>query len=96
MQIRFSDAAVETTTILANSVIARIVDQDTLPADLEPVLVGATKAARFAGRTGQVFDGFVARGDTVARVALAALAKPAARIASTRWRKRARGSPRNI
>ena len=42
--------------------LARVVDQDALPQDLEPAVREGAKAARFAGRTGQVFETFVERG----------------------------------
>ena len=53
--------------------IAQVCHQDELPATLEPVLAAAAKASRFAGKTGQVFDGFAERGGQVVRVALAGL-----------------------
>ena len=55
--------------------IARLVDQDTLPADLDPVLAEGAKASRFAGKTGQVFEGFTARNGGVVRLALAGAGK---------------------
>ena len=55
--------------------IARIVDQDSLPADLDPVLAEGAKASRFAGKTGQVFEGFTARNGGVVRLALAGAGK---------------------
>lgn len=74
MQIRFSDgptelaAAVETSS--AAPIIARIVDQDAVPADMEPVLAEAAKAARFAGKSGQLVEAFVSRGAGVIRAVL--------------------------
>ncbi|MBA3054611.1 MAG: leucyl aminopeptidase [Sphingomonadales bacterium] len=56
--------------------IARIVDQDALPAGLEPLLVEAAQTSRFAGKAGQVFESFLTRGGTVLRVALAGAGKP--------------------
>ena len=43
---------------------------DTLPPELEPALRDGAKAARFTGKAGQVFDGFVERGGAVHRLAL--------------------------
>ena len=57
--------------IASAALVAHIVDQNGLPENLDPVLVAGAKASRFAGKAGQIFDGFVARGDKVVRVALA-------------------------
>ncbi len=51
--------------------VARIVDQDALPADLDPVLAEGARAARFTGKAGQAHDGFVAREGGIVRMALA-------------------------
>src|SRR5690606_12515387 len=40
------------------------------PGDLERTLIEGAGAARFTGKTAQVFEGFVERGDKVVRVAL--------------------------
>jgi len=69
MQIIFRD---EPDTSAAH-LVARIVEQDKLPADLERPLAEGARAARFKGKTGQVFEGFVERGDNVVRVALAGI-----------------------
>jgi len=50
---------------------AVIVDQDALPADLEPAVIEGAKAARFSGKTGQVFETFVTRDGALVRLALA-------------------------
>ena len=50
---------------------AHIVDQDALPADLEPQVIEGAKAARFTGKTGQVFETFVTRDNALVRLALA-------------------------
>ncbi|MCB2079138.1 MAG: leucyl aminopeptidase, partial [Novosphingobium sp.] len=55
---------------------ARVVNQDAIPADLEPVLAEAARASRFGGKAGQLFEGFVERGGQVVRVALAGIGKP--------------------
>ena len=52
-------------------VIARVVDQDALPSNLETVLAEGARASRFTGKTGQLFEGFVERGGSVVRAALA-------------------------
>ncbi len=87
MQIRFSDAPAETAGSLSPPIIARIVDQDALPADLEPVLIEAAKATRFAGKAGQLFEGFVTRGENVVRVALAGAGEAAAKDRSSALEK---------
>ena len=51
--------------------VARIVDQDALPGDLDPVLAESARAARFTGKAGQAHDGFVSREGGVVRIALA-------------------------
>ncbi|MEN9683191.1 MAG: hypothetical protein RLZZ427_942 [Pseudomonadota bacterium] len=67
MQIEF----ISGTPAAATSPIARIVNQDALPADLEAVLVEGARANRFSGKVGQVFEGFVSRDGAVVRAALA-------------------------
>jgi len=57
--------------------VATLVNRDALPEGLEPVLAGAARASRFAGKTGQLFEGFAERGGAVVRVALAGLGEPA-------------------
>jgi len=56
---------------------ARIVDKDQLPADLEPLARAGAEAARFTGKTGQVFETFVERNGAVVRLALAGAGDPA-------------------
>ncbi len=75
MHIRFSTGTDESPGSLAPAaaaapIIARIVDQDAVPTDLEPVLAEAVKAFRFAGKTGQLLEGFVTRGAGVERAVL--------------------------
>lgn len=67
MQITFSQAADAGTARL----VARIVEQDKLPENLERPLAEGARAARFSGKPGQVFEGFVERDGAVVRVALA-------------------------
>jgi len=69
MQIQFLDASAATPARL----VARLVNQDAVPADLEPVLAEAAKMARFSGKAGQMFEGFVERDGKVVRVALAGI-----------------------
>jgi leucyl aminopeptidase len=69
MQITFRDAA----TASPARLLARIVEQDRLPAGLEPVLAEGVRAARFSGKAGQQFEGFVERDGRVLRVALAGI-----------------------
>jgi leucyl aminopeptidase len=54
----------------AARLVARLVEQDKLPDDLERPLAEGARAARFTGKAGQTFDGFVERDGTVVRVAL--------------------------
>jgi len=56
--------------------VAYVCNQDALPAGLEPVLAAAAAASRFAGKPGQVFEGFAERSGAVVRVALAGAGKP--------------------
>jgi leucyl aminopeptidase len=57
-------------------IVARLVDRDSEPQGLEPALAHGAKAARFKGRPGELFDGFVERGGEVVRVALVGGGKP--------------------
>ena len=50
--------------------IARLAAPDAMPAGIEPVLAAGAKAARFAGKSGQIHEGFVERGEDLVRVAL--------------------------
>ena len=72
MQVQFLDAL----PTPAPRLLARLVDQDDLPGDLERVLAAAAAASRFSGKAGQVFEGFADRGGAVVRVVLAGLGKP--------------------
>ncbi|MEO6387759.1 MAG: leucyl aminopeptidase [Croceibacterium sp.] len=55
----------------AARLLAKVVTQDSLPANLERAVAEGAKAARFTGKTGQVFEGFVERDGQVVRLALA-------------------------
>ncbi|MFM5929740.1 MAG: leucyl aminopeptidase [Novosphingobium sp.] len=57
------------------SVIARLVNQDSLPADLDPVVSAGATASRFAGKSGQLHEGFAKVGDAVVRVVLLGIGK---------------------
>ncbi len=80
MKIQFVDGAAGSSSRL----IARVSDQDALLPELEPVLAEAARAARFSGKTGQVFEGFAERGGSIERVVYAGLgeAGAAGRLAS--------------
>ena len=80
MNIQFLDVASPSSARL----VVRFVNEDAVPADLEPVLAEGAKMARFAGGAGQVFEGFAERGGKTVRVALAGLgaADASDRIAS--------------
>lgn len=79
MQIQFVDQSPSSARV-----VVRVVNQDATPADLEPVLAEGARATRFAGKAGQVFEGFAERGGKVVRVVLAGIGKPDAadRLAS--------------
>ena len=63
MQLSFNSAADPAGARL----IARVVDQDKLPDDLERPLLEGARTARFTGKAGQLFEGFVERGGAVRR-----------------------------
>jgi len=75
MQIQFLDAPAGPDVRL----IVRPVNQDAIPADLEPVLAEGAKASRFSGKPGQIFEGFVERDGKFVRVALAGIGSPGAK-----------------
>ena len=65
MQIQFSSASHSSATTRA-----RLMAGEAFPADLDPVLAAGARANRFAGKPGQLFEGFVARGDATVRAVL--------------------------
>ncbi|MDE1915808.1 MAG: leucyl aminopeptidase [Sphingomonadales bacterium] len=65
MQIHFLSPAQSSATTRA-----RLIAPDAMPADLDPVLAAGAKASRFAGKAGQLFEGFVVRGDATVRAVL--------------------------
>jgi leucyl aminopeptidase len=69
MQIQFVDPSASP----APRLIVRLVNQDAIPADLEPVLAEAARLSRFTGKAGQLFEGFAERSGRVARIALAGI-----------------------
>lgn len=66
MQIDFTPDRPE-----GSRLIAHVADKGKLPGNLERSLAEGAKAARFEGRAGQLFDGFVERDGAVVRVAIA-------------------------
>ncbi|USA38608.1 leucyl aminopeptidase [Pelagerythrobacter marinus] len=58
--------------------IALVADKDGLPDGIEAPLAEGARSARFKGRAGELFEGFVERGGTVVRVALAGAGEPGA------------------
>ncbi|MDR2856374.1 MAG: leucyl aminopeptidase [Novosphingobium sp.] len=74
MRIRF----LETSTSPATRLVVRLVDQDAIPAGLEPVLAEGAQASRFSGKAGQIFESFVDRSGRLVRVVLAGIGSPAA------------------
>jgi leucyl aminopeptidase len=79
MKIQFLGAAEGPNALNGATVAARLVNQDAVPADLEPVLAEGARRARFTGKAGQIFESFVDRGGKVVRVALAGLGEPSAK-----------------
>ena len=73
MQIEFTPDRPE-----GSRLIAHVADKGKFPDRLEPALVEGAKAARFEGRAGQLFDGFVERDGVVVRVAIAGADEPGA------------------
>ena len=71
MQIDFTRSRPE-----GSRLIAHVSNKGKLPESLERSLAEGAKAARFEGRTGQLFDGFVERDGTVVRVAVAGAGEP--------------------
>ena len=61
------------------ALVAHIVDQDAGLPGLDPVLTQGARASRFSGKSGQIFEGFVARGERVVRVAFAGAGEPGAK-----------------
>ncbi len=59
-------------------VVARIVEQDKLPADLPMAISEGAAATRFFGKPGQVFDGFAEEDGKLVRLALAGAGKKSA------------------
>ena len=72
MQIEFTPHRPE-----GSRLIAHVADKGKLPESLERVLAEGARAARFAGRAGQIFEGFVERDGRVVRVAVAGAGEPA-------------------
>ncbi|MXO74487.1 leucyl aminopeptidase [Altererythrobacter aerius] len=79
MKVEFATAVPAGTPI-----VARVVNLDTLPSDIDRAMAEGARAARFKARPGQVFDGFAERDGAVIRVALAGAGEPEneARIAN--------------
>jgi leucyl aminopeptidase len=72
MQIDFVDDA----PLGEVRIVAQLANQDSLPSGLEPVLAEAARLSRFAGKPGQLFEGFAERAGQVVRVALAGIGAP--------------------
>jgi len=75
MNIQFVDA----TETPAAGIIVHLVNQDAVPAGLDAVLVDAARQSRFTGKSGQLFEGFVAGDGGVTRVVLAGLGATSAK-----------------
>jgi leucyl aminopeptidase len=74
MQVRFLDES----TSGDWRIVAHPVNQNALPTGLEAVQAEGAAMSRFAGKAGQIFEGFVERGGKVVRVALAGIGAPGA------------------
>ncbi|MEZ5687952.1 MAG: leucyl aminopeptidase [Caenibius sp.] len=73
MQITFAQSVPADTRL-----VAQVVDQGALPQGLENSVAEGSKAARFKGSAGQVFESFVERGGSLVRLALAGAGEPKA------------------
>ncbi len=71
MQIDFTSGGSE-----GSRLIAHVANKGKLPEGLERTLAEGARAARFEGRTGQLFESFVERGGQVVRVAVAGAGDP--------------------
>ena len=76
MQIEF--AAASTT-----HAVVRIVNQDMLPADLDPLVAEGARASRFTGKAGQLHEAFVTREGAVQRLVLAGAGEAGAKDRSS-------------
>jgi leucyl aminopeptidase len=83
MQVQFLDAA----STSGSPLVARLVNQDAIPSDLEPLLAEGAKRSRFSGKVGQIYEGFAERGGKIVRVALAGVGKPEAKERSANIEK---------
>ncbi|MGB3165921.1 MAG: leucyl aminopeptidase [Alteraurantiacibacter sp.] len=66
MNVKFHDSLSDKSP----RILARIVEQDKLPADLPRAVSEGAEASRFTGKAGQVFDGFYEADGKVVRLAL--------------------------
>ncbi|WP_298467834.1 leucyl aminopeptidase [uncultured Erythrobacter sp.] len=73
MQIQFTETSPANVRL-----VARVVNQGDALADLDAALTDGAHAARFAGRTGQVFEGFAMDEGSLKRVALTGAGESAA------------------
>src|SRR5690606_4295563 len=80
MQITFRDGLQAS----GHRLVARIVEQDKLPGDLDRTVREGASAARFTGKAGQVFESFAERGGDVVRLALVGAGPDTAQDASGR------------
>ena len=75
MQITFRPISTGPADSSTPRLLARIVDQDSLPGDLSRTDAEGAAAARFSGKTGQVFESFAERDGQVVRQALVGAGK---------------------
>ncbi|HEY7807052.1 MAG TPA: leucyl aminopeptidase [Croceibacterium sp.] len=75
MQITFRPTAPGAADSSTPRLLARIVDQDNLPGDLPRTDAEGAAAARFSGKTGQVFESFAERDGHLVRQALVGAGK---------------------
>ena len=84
MEIRFFDRLDAVIDAAGAKTHIRLIDEASLPADLDPVLAQGARASRFSGKAGQLFECFVAHNGAVLRQVLVGcgLAGDAARAGS--------------
>jgi leucyl aminopeptidase len=87
MQISFRPKSPEAADSSTPRLLARVVNQDSLPADLSRTELEGATAARFSGKTGQVFESFAERDGRVVRQVLVGAGKPDADDRSTALEK---------
>jgi leucyl aminopeptidase len=73
MRIQFLDAIPTPASGAPLGIVARVVNQDSLPADIVPVVAAGAKASRFTGKPAQLFEAFIEQDGAVVRQVLIGL-----------------------